>query len=187
MLHPLRRWRQGEREGGFTLIELMVVVLIIAILIAIAIPTFLGARSRAQDRAAQASLRNALVAAKSIHTDSQDYSKAVKTSASNDPLKNVELPAGERRLDRPERHLRRLLGIPGDDLVRLRAVGLRHLLLHQGRPEHRHPVRVGGEHGLQGLGRQGAGFRQLEIQVVAGGPALKRSPRSADLSSTKSS
>ena len=48
-----------EREAGFTLIELMVVVLLIAILIAIAIPTFLGARSRAQDRAAQSNLRNA--------------------------------------------------------------------------------------------------------------------------------
>ena len=42
MLQTLRRRLQGEREGGFTLIELMVVVLIIAILIAIAIPTFLG-------------------------------------------------------------------------------------------------------------------------------------------------
>ena len=41
-LQLLRRRLQGEREGGFTLIELMVVVLIIAILIAIAIPTFLG-------------------------------------------------------------------------------------------------------------------------------------------------
>ena len=48
-----------DDDEGFTLIELMVVVLIIAILIAIAIPTFLGARQRAQDRATQADLRNA--------------------------------------------------------------------------------------------------------------------------------
>ena len=65
-----------DNDDGFTLIELMVVVLIIAILIAIAIPTFLGARTRAQDRAAQASLRNALVAAKSIYTDTQSYATA---------------------------------------------------------------------------------------------------------------
>jgi type IV pilus assembly protein PilA len=76
VLQTLRRRLQGEREGGFTLIELMVVVLIIAILIAIAIPTFLGARTRAQNRAAQASLRNALVAAKSVYTDTQSYATA---------------------------------------------------------------------------------------------------------------
>jgi type IV pilus assembly protein PilA len=68
VLQRLRRRLQGEREGGFTLIELMVVVLIIAILVAIAIPTFLGARQRAQNRAAQSSLRNALTAAKTIYT-----------------------------------------------------------------------------------------------------------------------
>src|SRR5262249_6810525 len=50
--------RRRDGDEGFTLIELMVVVLIIAILIAIAIPTFLGARQRAQNRAAQSSLRN---------------------------------------------------------------------------------------------------------------------------------
>ncbi len=56
-------------EEGFTLIELMVVVLIIAILIAIAIPTFLGARQRAQHRSAQSNLRNALTAEKTGYTD----------------------------------------------------------------------------------------------------------------------
>jgi type IV pilus assembly protein PilA len=75
MLQRLQRRLQGEREGGFTLIELMVVVLIIAILIAIAIPTFLGARQRAQDRAAQSNLRNALTAEKSFYTDKQAYTQ----------------------------------------------------------------------------------------------------------------
>lgn len=76
----LKRIRERmNRDEGFTLIELMVVVLIIAILIAIAIPTFLGARERAQDRAAQSSLRNALTAAKTIFTDNEDYADATVT------------------------------------------------------------------------------------------------------------
>ena len=66
--------RRRDDEEGFTLIELMVVVLIIAILIAIAIPTFLGARARAQDRAAQSDLRNGLTAEKTVYTDGQVYS-----------------------------------------------------------------------------------------------------------------
>jgi type IV pilus assembly protein PilA len=78
-----------DKEQGFTLIELMVVVLIIAILIAIAIPTFLGARQRAQDKAAQSSLRNALTASKTIYTDGEDYTKA-QPSATNTALKDTE-------------------------------------------------------------------------------------------------
>ena len=65
--------RRRDEEQGFTLIELMVVVLIIAILIAIAIPTFLGARQRAQDRAAQSDLRNGLTSEKTYYTDNQAY------------------------------------------------------------------------------------------------------------------
>ena len=75
MLQAIRRRLQGPPDAGFTLIELMVVVLIIAILIAIAIPTFLGARQRAQDRAAQSNLRNALTAEKSYYTDKQAYTQ----------------------------------------------------------------------------------------------------------------
>lgn len=65
--------RMNREDAGFTLIELMVVVLIISILVAIAIPTFLGARNRANDRAAQSNVRNALAAEKTFYTDAQAF------------------------------------------------------------------------------------------------------------------
>jgi type IV pilus assembly protein PilA len=77
--------RRRDEEQGFTLIELMVVVLIIAILIAIAIPTFLGARARAQDRAAQSDLRNALTAEKTVYTDAQTYDGSGANMAKVEP------------------------------------------------------------------------------------------------------
>jgi type IV pilus assembly protein PilA len=66
--------RAFNTEDGFTLIELMVVLLIIAILLAIAIPTFLGVTNTAGDRAAQSNLTNALTEAKSLYEVSQTYS-----------------------------------------------------------------------------------------------------------------
>jgi len=66
---PEAHLRRSSQTDGFTLIELMVVVMVIAVLIAIAIPSFLGFRSSAQDRAAQATLRTAEKVATAVLID----------------------------------------------------------------------------------------------------------------------
>jgi len=82
------KW-QNRSDEGFTLVELMVVVLIIAILIAVAIPTFLGARRGAQDRAAQIDLRNFLLAERTYYVDNTAYTTVVADLQTLDPSVNI--------------------------------------------------------------------------------------------------
>ncbi len=62
-----------KREKGFTLIELMVVVLIIAILVAIAVPVFNIARAAAQRRTCQANLRTLDGAVQTYNADQDGW------------------------------------------------------------------------------------------------------------------
>ena len=70
---PLRRFGESGAGGaelteGFTLIELMIVLLIIAILLAIGIPTFLSVSHQAQKAQTQSDLNSAIESAQAQYT-----------------------------------------------------------------------------------------------------------------------
>jgi prepilin-type N-terminal cleavage/methylation domain-containing protein len=62
-----------RREQGFTLVELIVVMLIMAILLSIAVGFYIGARDKAGDATARANIRIAIPAVEAYRTDEGTY------------------------------------------------------------------------------------------------------------------
>ncbi len=96
MVQKLRERSQGE--GGFTLVELLVVMLILGLLAAIAIPSFFNQRDKARDADAKASVRTAQTAMETYATDNGDNGYTGATAAT---LEGIEETLVEADLQEP--------------------------------------------------------------------------------------
>ena len=104
MLNKLRV--RAQSESGFTLVELLVVMLIIGLLAAIAIPAFFNQRNKANDASAKESVRTAQTAMETYSTDnSGSYTGADRRAAcrrsSRRPRRRRPPDRGHRRHRQP--------------------------------------------------------------------------------------
>lgn len=71
-----------KKDFGFTIIEVLMVILTIGILASIAMPLFSNYRGRGFDRRAQVSLRNTAIAEEAYYVDFESYKECDQDSCS---------------------------------------------------------------------------------------------------------
>src|SRR5689334_4622836 len=92
--------RQGMRRSGFTLIELMIVVVIIGVLATIAIPKFANTKEKAFITSMKSDLRNLVTAEEAYFADSVAYTDVTDCNSPPAPGSVAWCPSTGNTLDK---------------------------------------------------------------------------------------
>lgn len=91
--------------SGFTLVELLVVILIIGILAAIALPLFLGQEGKARDAEAKSNARNLVSQVESCFAREEDYRNCQTLAALGTTGLSLGASTGEVTVSAPSAHV----------------------------------------------------------------------------------
>ncbi|WP_156760507.1 type IV pilin protein [Microbacterium karelineae] len=81
---PAAKRLRGDQ--GFTLVELLVVIVIIGILVAIAVPIFLNQRAAAQRSAVESDVRNAIPVMETYYAENGSYPENVEQTGAGEAI-----------------------------------------------------------------------------------------------------
>jgi general secretion pathway protein G len=82
-------WRKIFRsEKGFTLVELMIVIIILAVLTGIAVPSYMALRNRARESATESEMKNLATSLELYQADNEDYPTTAEGLAACSPYMN---------------------------------------------------------------------------------------------------
>jgi type IV pilus assembly protein PilA len=99
MAGTTQRSPRPPTQGGFTLVEILVVMLVLALLAALAIPTFLSQSDKARDGSAKAAARTAETAMETYATDHGGSYESARVTAAD--LKEIESTLNDAELQDP--------------------------------------------------------------------------------------
>jgi len=80
MMMICAKTQPNRMQAGLSLIEVLIVLVIIGILLAIAVPSYLGFKDRANQKAAAANVRSAIPSAEAYYSDNGNYTSMDITS-----------------------------------------------------------------------------------------------------------